>query len=68
MGDMVQCLLIDANLQRDMWGEAIRMAVMLYNRTPSVGNGGKTPYELYYSVKPGQIWRMSTSSGRPFAF
>jgi transposase InsO family protein len=52
MGNMVQCLLINMNLQRDMWGEAIHMVVMLYNHTPSVGNGGKTPYKLYYGEKP----------------
>lgn len=26
--------------------------VMLYNCTPLVGNGGKTPFKLYYSKKP----------------
>jgi hypothetical protein len=49
---MVQCLLINAGLKQDMWGEAIHMVVMLYNRTPSVRNGGKSLYELYYSEKP----------------
>jgi hypothetical protein len=35
------------------WGNwLICMAVMLYNCTPSVGNGGKTLYELYYGEKP----------------
>jgi transposase InsO family protein len=52
MGDMVWCLLFDVGLRQDMWGEAICMAMMLYNCTPSVGNGGSSPYELYYGEKP----------------
>jgi hypothetical protein len=42
---MVQCLLINVK----QWGEAICMAMMLYNHTPSIR---VSPYKLYYSDKP----------------
>jgi hypothetical protein len=50
MGNMVWCLLINMDLNQDMWGEAIHMAVMFYNCTPSVG--GKS---LWQEAQPDAI-------------
>jgi hypothetical protein len=38
-----------SGLKQDMWGEAIHMAMMLYNHTPSMG---KSLSELFSGDKP----------------
>ena len=35
-----------------LWGEAINHAVYLKNRTPTKALDEKTPYEVFYGVKP----------------
>ena len=35
------------------WGEAVRVAVYLLNRSPTKSLSGKTPYEVWYGKKPG---------------
>ncbi|KAF2900488.1 hypothetical protein ILUMI_05698, partial [Ignelater luminosus] len=44
-------LLLEANLEKEFWGEAIRTANYLQNRLPTSGKN-KTSYELWYGVKP----------------
>ena len=48
----VRALLIQSNLAKKYWGEAITAAVYLYNRTPHSAIDYKTPYELKYGKKP----------------
>jgi hypothetical protein len=48
----VRALLIQANLAKKYWGEALLSAVYLYNRTPNSSINYKTPYELKYKKKP----------------
>lgn len=56
-------MLIEAELPETLWGEAIRTAMFLVNRSPSSAVKGKTPYELWYGTKPDvskQDWLMGT--------
>ena len=48
----VRSLLINAQLPRYLWGEALNAAVYLYNRTPHSNIDYKTPYEAKYDQKP----------------
>ena len=48
----VRALLINSNLPKSLWGEAILTATYLYNRTPSSSIRFKTPYELKYKELP----------------
>ena len=40
------------NIPTFMWAEAISTAIHILNRTINSQTGTKTPYELYYGVKP----------------
>ena len=48
----VRCLLYNANLPKELWGEAAITATYLYNRTPHSKLDFKTPYELKYNKRP----------------
>lgn len=48
----VRALLINSNLPKFLWGEAILTAVYLYNRTPNSSIEFKTPYYLKYKEMP----------------
>jgi len=48
---MVRCLLSDSGLEDVYWGEAMRMATLLYNRVPRE-NGSKSPYEAWHGRPP----------------
>lgn len=51
--EMVRCLLNDAALPRELWGEAIMTANFLQNRMPSNAlPSGKTPFELWHGYAP----------------
>ena len=41
-----------ANLPQNLWGEAIKHAVWLKNRTSTKALGGLTPYEAFHKSKP----------------
>lgn len=48
-----RALILESNLSKEMWGEAILCATYLLNRSPTSALGtGTTPAELYYSEKP----------------
>lgn len=47
-----RALLKEANMDKDFWGEAIRQAVTLYNRTSTKSLKGKSPYEVLLGRKP----------------
>ncbi|KAF2896596.1 hypothetical protein ILUMI_09577 [Ignelater luminosus] len=48
---MSKCMLLEANLKKEFWREAIRTANYLQNRLPTSGKN-KTSYELWYGEKP----------------
>ena len=48
----VRALLINSNLPKNLWGEAILTATYLYNRTPNSSIEFKTPYYLKYNIIP----------------
>ncbi|KAG2067335.1 hypothetical protein BDR04DRAFT_976296, partial [Suillus decipiens] len=45
-------MLHDSNLPRTLWGEAVRHAVWLKNRTPTKALNGGTPLEAATGKKP----------------
>jgi len=45
-------MLDDSGLSPRFWVEAMTTFMQLRNRTPSAANNGKTPYELFYNMKP----------------
>ncbi|CAB0019675.1 unnamed protein product [Nesidiocoris tenuis] len=56
--EKTRCLLYDSGVDRDLWGEALRTAVYLKNRTETRAlPKGILPAELWYGYKPN--WRKS---------
>jgi len=51
--EMARCLLKSMSVPARFWGEAVRVAVYLLNRSPTKSLSGKTPYEVWYGKKPG---------------
>ena len=49
--EKTRAMLLEANLPKDLWGEAIATANYLRNRAPVAGRS-KTPWELFYGTKP----------------
>ena len=50
--EKARALLLDGDLPKQLWGEAINHACNLMNCTPSPVTWGKTPYELWFGRKP----------------
>ncbi|CAB0012236.1 unnamed protein product, partial [Nesidiocoris tenuis] len=51
--EKARCMLYDSSLDKSMWGEAVKAAIYLLNRTPSSAlPSGVTPSELWYGFKP----------------
>lgn len=50
--EMAKCLLFDAKMSKNYWGEAIVTACYLKNRQPHKLLELKTPYEIWYSKRP----------------
>jgi hypothetical protein len=48
----VRAILANSKAPNYLWGEALLAATYLYNRTPHSALGFRTPYELYYNIKP----------------
>jgi transposase InsO family protein len=49
--ETVKCMLLDAGLSQQYWGEAVMTAVYLQNRLPTKATV-KTPFELWHGEKP----------------
>jgi hypothetical protein len=68
----VRALLINSNLPKKLWGEAILSATYLYNRTPSSTIKYKTPFELVYKEQPNlehiKIWGSLVLNKKPNQF
>jgi transposase InsO family protein len=50
--DMTRCLLMQANLAPEWWGEAVRTATATTNCLPSLGKGNSSPLESMFKAKP----------------
>jgi len=51
--EMARCLLKSMGVPSKFWGEAVRTAVYILNRSPTKSLNGKTPYEAWFGQKPG---------------
>jgi len=51
--EMARCLLKSMGVPSKFWGEAVRTAVYILNRSPTKSLNGKTPYEAWFGRKPG---------------
>ncbi|KAH9764272.1 hypothetical protein KPL70_001465 [Citrus sinensis] len=50
--ERVRCMLLNANLSKGFWAEAVTTAAYLINRSPSSALGFKTPQELWSGKPP----------------
>ena len=50
--ESARSMLLDANLSKSYWAEAVSTAVYLKNRSPTKAVQGETPYEAWYGEKP----------------
>ena len=50
--EKARALMLDGDLPKQLWGEAVTHACNLMNCTPSSVTYGKTPYELWFGRKP----------------
>jgi hypothetical protein len=50
--EKVRAMLHASGLPKFLWGEAVKHAVYLKNRTSTKALDGKTPFEIFYSAKP----------------
>ena len=50
--EAARCMLQDAGLGNDYWGDAILAATDIINRMPSRVHAGKSPYEIWTGDKP----------------
>jgi transposase InsO family protein len=50
--EKVRAMLHAADLPKNLWGEALKHAVWLKNRTSTRALGGRTPYEVFHNSKP----------------
>ena len=62
-----------SQLLKFLWGEAVKHAVYLKNRTSTKSLNGKTPYEVYFGKKPNitnlhefgcKVWVHDTSGSK----
>ena len=63
--DKVRAMLAQAQLPKEMWGEAVTTANYLRNRSPASGRD-KTPWELFYGRQP-DVSVLRTFGSRAFA-
>jgi hypothetical protein len=50
--EKVRAMLFSSGLPKSLWGEAVSHAVYFKNRSSTKVLDGKTPYEVFYGVKP----------------
>src|SRR5277367_5895764 len=50
--EKVRAMLHASQLPKFLWGEAVKHAVYLKNRTSTKAPDGKTPFEIFFGVKP----------------
>lgn len=53
LSEKTRCLLLDSNLPKSLWPEAVKAASNLINRLPTKANpDNKTPYKMWHLRKP----------------
>jgi len=52
IGERITSLLSEANLPMQFWAEALIALTHIWNRCPTSALKGKTPYELWFKLKP----------------
>ncbi|POW08045.1 hypothetical protein PSTT_07776 [Puccinia striiformis] len=50
--DMTRCLMLQANLSPEWWGEAVKTATATTNCLPSLSKSRKSPIELFFNTTP----------------
>uniref|UniRef100_A0ACD5TR82 Uncharacterized protein n=1 Tax=Avena sativa TaxID=4498 RepID=A0ACD5TR82_AVESA len=50
--EMARCMLKSMDVPADFWGEAVKAAVYVLNRSPTRSLDGVTPYELWHGKRP----------------
>lgn len=50
--ERAKCMLFDARLPKQLWGEALATAAYIINRSPTKSIDGKTPIEMWTGKKP----------------
>ena len=50
--EKVRAMLLEAELPRELWAEAVNTANFIRNRSPVANSRDKTPWEMFYGVKP----------------
>lgn len=50
--ERARCMLVDANLPKQLWAEAVTTAVYIENQSLEASIEFKTPHELWYNTKP----------------
>lgn len=50
--ERARCMLFDAHLPKQLWGEALATAAYIVNRSPTKSLDGKTPMEMWSGTKP----------------
>lgn len=50
--EMAMCLMIEKNVPKDFWVEAVNTSTYLLNRLPTKSLGKLTHFEAWYGVKP----------------
>lgn len=64
--EMARCLLKSMKVPAKFWGEAVKVAVYILNRSPTKSLNQKTPYEAWFSKKPG-VQHLRTFGCRAYA-
>lgn len=50
--EMARCLMLQAELPKSLWAEAVNAATFLRDRCPTKSLENKTPYEVWFGEKP----------------
>lgn len=50
--EKARCLLLNSELGKGFWSDAVRTAIFLLNRSPTSALNGEVPATLWYGVKP----------------
>lgn len=50
--EKARAMIIDSSIPMCFWGEAVRTAAYLLNRSPTIALENKTPYEMWNDKKP----------------
>lgn len=64
--EKARALIFDAKITKSFWGEAVRVATYILNRSPTQSLGNKTPFEMWTGKKP-DLSRMQIFGSEAYA-